>query len=1095
MANITTNTTMDNAAEDFVDQAITQVATWLKRAEELETRTDRNTMAQLRDLVLDDDGVNFVMQFVDRIARPENNAVAADQLRLLVESAPLPSFLSTIDRTLLSIGARLALKLPAIVMPLARLRMRSIVGHLVAPADQQALGKHLSSQRSDGYEVNVNLLGEAVLGEQEAESRLERLVELLHQPEIDYVSVKISAVASQLNHWDYDTSLERVIERASLLFDAARAVQPPTFINLDMEEYHDLHLTVEAFKAALGTPERLNHDAGIVLQAYLPDVFPILQNLVEWANQRHARGGGTIKIRLVKGANLAMERVDAALHGWVQAPYQTKVESDANFRRCLDWILYPDHLRGVRIGIASHNLFDVAWTKLLSEHRGVTDRVQFEMLQGMAPAHAKAVNEADAGAASPPMLLYTPSVADDDFDVAIGYLFRRLEENASEENFMRSLFDLTADSEEFAIQTALFRQGVTMRNSVHEGPRREQDRSSPKAVSLPHHTFTNEPDTDPTLKANRDWIARVRTTKATPCRTQLSTSIAEVTTCVTTARNASQRWATTPLVERRRILHRVADGLNVRRGELIATMMAEASKTISEADIEISEAVDFARWYGNHGLELGSVEGASFKPFGVVAVIPPWNFPVAIPAGGVLAALAAGNSVIFKPAPQTPRCAEIVAEVCWASGVPADVLQFLRVPDDDAGQHLVQSVDAVILTGSTETAQLFRTWKPDMRLLAETSGKNALIITPSADLDLAANDLVRSAFGHAGQKCSAASLAILVGDVYSSERFRRQLIDAAQSLTIGPAKDLSTDIAPLVDGGNNRLQHAASSLEGDQQWLLKPVVDGDTMSPGILDGVAVGSWFHRTECFGPVLGLMHAKNLGDAVRIANSSDFGLTGGIHTLDPSEMHHWMEHIEVGNGYVNRPITGAIVQRQPFGGWKRSSVGLGAKAGGINYLTQLGTWAPTPNENDYQAQWDNHFSKEHDDTGLECEANIFRYCPLAAIGIRIANTANQTDIDLVEHAANVCGVPTHVSRATDETPGDFIQRMVALKVERVRLIGPIDDQDLYIEAIRAGIHLVETPVTPAGRIELQHYLREQAISITLHRFGNLINSLVRP
>ncbi len=848
-------------------------------------------MERLHALIDDEHGVEFVMQFVDRVARPDGNRTAADQLAAIVDGTRLPAFLTPIDRAMLRIGARLAPRAPDLVVPLARRRMRAIVGLLVAPAETGALTAHLARQRQSGYDLNVNLLGEAVLGEREAEARLTRLIRLLALPDVDYVSVKISAIASQLNHWDHEGSLRRVRERIARLVDAAAAVDPPTFVNLDMEEYHDLELTVAAFRAVLDEPGRRHLDAGIVLQAYLPDVFEILGELVGWAGRRHDDGGGTIKIRLVKGANLAMERVDAAMHGWEQVTYSTKVESDANYRRCLEWALVPERLRGVRIGVASHNLFDVAWAKLLADERGVASRVQFEMLQGMAPGQARAVNESTAGTAASALLLYTPAVAADDFDVAIGYLFRRLEENASADNFLRSLFDLRPGSRDFEEQEALFRDGMAMRHTLRSGPARTQDRAAPISPWSVDEPFRNEPDTDPVLRANRAWIASVAGDAPTACREPLTTDVEELDRRIDAARRGAAVWRAVGAQTRRTVLRRVGDELARRRGELITAMMHEASKVFSEADVEVSEAIDFARWYADRGAELGAVHGAGFEPFGVVGVVPPWNFPVAIPAGGVLASLAAANAVVFKPAPETPRCAEIVAEACWAGGVPEGALQFVRTPDDHVGRHLVESVDAVILTGSTVTADLFRSWKPDIELRAETSGKNALIITPSADLDLAAHDLVRSAFGHAGQKCSAASLAILVGEAYESPRLRRQLVDAVQSLTVGSSLDLGTDVPPLVGGGNERLHRAATRLDAGERWLVRPVVDGATISPGIRDGVQPGSWFHRTECFGPVLGLMRAPDLDAAIDIANSGEFGLTGGIHSLDPTEVERWV------------------------------------------------------------------------------------------------------------------------------------------------------------------------------------------------------------
>jgi RHH-type proline utilization regulon transcriptional repressor/proline dehydrogenase/delta 1-pyrroline-5-carboxylate dehydrogenase len=491
----------------------------------------------------------------------------------------------------------------------------------------------------------------------------------------------------------------------------------------------------------------------------------------------------------------------------------------------------------------------------------------------------------------------------------------------------------------------------------------------------------------------------------------------------------------------------------------------------------------------------------------VVAVIPPWNFPVAIPAGGVLAALAAGNAVILKPAPQTPRCAELVAEACWAAGIPRDVLQFIRTPDDEVGQRLVTSADGVILTGSLDTARLFLSWKPDLVLFAETSGKNAMIVTPHADIDLAVADLVSSAFGHAGQKCSATSLAICVGDVYESPRFRRQLVDSIESLDVGRADLAATSISPIIEPPTDRLHRGLTALDDGEEWLVEPEQlsnDRRLWRPGVRLGVKPGSWFHQTECFGPVLGVVKAADLTEAIAIQNASAFGLTGGLHSLDAAEIDRWSDAVEVGNAYVNRGTTGAIVRRQPFGGWKRSSVGPGAKAGGPNYVAQLGTWRSSAGEvgttsgeafvaaaaESDRRWWRDHFAVEHDPTGLFCEANVFRYRPLPTVAIRIGAGAEPGAVQRALAAAAVCSVPATVSSIEDESDAEFIDRVASDGIERVRVVGAVTDE-LRNAAARHLVHLADAPVTASGRIELLHYLREQAISRTLHRFGNLLTA----
>lgn len=1083
-------------ASTVIDPAIALVDRWLVEAEAHETRRSRRTMKRLEGVVVDPDGLAFVMAFIDRVARPDDQRVAADELRAVVRAGRLPAFLSPADQLLLRAGAALGPALPMIVIPLARRRMRAIVGHLVAPAQRDELARHLAEQQAAGWASNVNLLGEAVLGDAEATRRHAALIDLLAQPDVDYVSVKLSSVVAQLNPWAWNDSLSRVTDRLADLVDHAKGADPPTFINVDMEEYHDLELTLEAFERVLGAPERLDVRAGIVLQAYLPDSLPALQRLSAWAAARADQGGAPVKVRLVKGANLAMERVDAALHGWEQAPYTTKADTDANYARCIDWVLHPGRLRGLRIGLASHNLFHVAWTMLLASERGVADRVQFEMLQGMAEAQAASVAASLPGTNRP--LLYTPAVDPDDFDVAVGYLFRRLDENAAPDNFMRALFELEPGSDTFAAEAERFRRSVLERERPSVGARRTQARSDhPTRAFSPGEPFRNDVETDPTLPRNRMWLAAAREFVPASLPRSPAPDPAAVDAAADRARRAQRTWAARPAHERRDHLHRVGDELDARRGLLLRTMADEAGKTMAEADVEICEAIDFARYYGERATDLAH-RGVEFVPFGLVSVVPPWNFPVAIPAGGMLAALAAGNAVLFKPAPEAVRCASVIHDAILAAGVPPDLCAFVPARDDAAGRRVVEAGDAVILTGSIETAELFRTWDPGLRLFAETSGKNAMVITPHADVDLAVADLVRSAFGHAGQKCSAASLAILVGSTYESPRFRRQLVDAVRSLRVGSADDPATLMGPLIGPPNDRLKRGFTDLGAGESWLLEPrCVDTDRnlWTPGVRLGVRRGSWLHRTECFGPVLGLMQAQDLDEAIAIQNDSEFGLTGGLHSLDPGEIERWTEAVQIGNAYVNRHITGAVVRRQPFGGWKRSSVGPGAKAGGPNYVAQLGTWRPTEPEpidgvgDDFDRAWAEHFAVEHDPTALFCESNVFRYRRLDRIVLRFGPRSDQHRLTLARRAAAVAGVEVIESDAGSESDEALAARLGALAVERVRVVGTPVGPALRAAANAANVHLADSPVVTIGRIELLHYVREQAVSTTLHRFGNLL------
>jgi RHH-type proline utilization regulon transcriptional repressor/proline dehydrogenase/delta 1-pyrroline-5-carboxylate dehydrogenase len=328
----------------------------------------------------------------------------------------------------------------------------------------------------------------------------------------------------------------------------------------------------------------------------------------------------------------------------------------------------------------------------------------------------------------------------------------------------------------------------------------------------------------------------------------------------------------------------------------------------------------------------------------VVAVVSPWNFPLAIPCSGVAAGLAAGNTVILKPASDTVLIAYLLCECFWAAGVPRSALQFVPCSGATVGQQLVshEAVDAVVLTGGTATALEMLRRKPTMRLLAETGGKNATIVTALSDRDLVIKNVLHSAFSHSGQKCSATSLLVLEEEVYHDAKFRDMLVDAVESLRVGSAWELPTKINPLIRPPSGDLERALKELEPGESWAVMPRlhVDGNPhlVSPGVKWGVQPGSVTHGTEFFGPILGVMPTKNLNEAIDLVNATGYGLTSGLESLDDREHQIWREGIRAGNLYINRPTTGAIVLRQPFGGMGKSAFGPGIKAGGPNYVAAL-------------------------------------------------------------------------------------------------------------------------------------------------------------
>ncbi len=1154
------NDKLPGLAVELAAELLEEATRGLKWGERMQAR-------QMAAMMHDAAGKAFTFAMADQVFRPPTASREAKRFRDLIEDYGVPHYLSLGARVAMKAGEMASAAVPEVVMPLVAEKMRQESSSVILPAEEGKLRRHLQRRRRAGMRMNLNQLGEAVLGEEEANHRLESNLARLADPDTDYISVKISAIFSQIHLVALEETLTEIKKRLRQLYRAAmrykRSGGGNKFVNLDMEEYRDLRLTCAAFREVLEEPEFHALEAGIVLQAYLPDAWPVQKDLNAWALKRVDAGGAGIKIRIVKGANLAMEKVDAEIHDWPLAPYHSKVEVDANFKRMLHEGCKPENARAVCLGVASHNLFDIAYGLLLRAREGVEDRVEFEMLEGMANHQARTVRDAAKG-----LLLYAPVVKREDFHSAIAYLVRRLDENTSPENFLHDLFGMRPGDAAWERQKERFLNACAMIDSTHAGPQRVQDRPSEERPPLPlDHPFHNEADTDWSLPRNVSWVRdRVKLRRlegpvfvplqiggetcngseeaeaADPSRPGVIAyrhalgGAAEVERALAVAVSARASWVAKGFEVRAEILADVAAAIARGRGDAIAAMVMDAGKSVMEADAELSEAIDFADYYARFFSRPGTFDGVTCDPLGTVLVTPPWNFPYAIPCGGILAALAAGNTVILKPAPETVLTAWVMVNALWEGGVPRDVLQFLPCPDNEIGRSLVTDprVGAVILTGAYETARMFLSWKPDLRLFAETSGKNALVITAAADPDLAVKDLVKSAFGHSGQKCSAASLAIVEAELYDDPGFRRRLRDAAASFKVGSSWEFDSIVTPVIREPGEALHRALTTLDEGEEWLLEPrMFDGNPClwSPGIKLGVQPDSWFRRTECFGPVLGLVRSDNLDDAIRIQNSSEFGLTGGIHSLDPAEVEAWRERVEVGNAYINRPITGAIVQRQPFGGWKRSCFGPGAKAGGPNYVAQFAVWrdeglpqlradpsaevfalwkalvALLPDAtgdlaaaSGSDAWWmANEFGIARDPSALDCETNLFRYRRFDRCLLRATEALDDAGVARLLLAAAAAGVEVELSLSPDrkfpmpglkirnETTAAVCRRLTGSGYGLLRVVAP--DEELSTAAIAAGVRLVSHAPVLSGKLELPAFFREQAISETRHRHGSVL------
>ena len=1174
-----------------------------ERAIALQTPQEKRQQAELERMMESPHDRATLVQLTDQAFRSTRAARAAEQLTHILDVQGVPRFFSVVERTLLKGFQSFGAYLPGVALPLVKERMREETANVVLPAEPELLSAHLAARRDEGVRMNVNLLGEALLGEREASARLDAYLEALRLPELEVLSVKISTLYSQLSPLAWERSLEVLCERLERLYRAAAAARYARadgrvvrkFVYLDMEASRDLPITVEALLRTLSGPGFEDVEAGIALQAYLPESIAMQRRINDFARSRVAGGGAPLTIRLVKGANLEMERVEASLRGWPQAPFPLKELVDASYKRMLHEGMHPQNLSAVRLGVASHNLFDLAYALVLAAESRHGDHVQLEMLEGMANHERRALLEDGAE-----LLLYAPATRKRNFVHAIGYLVRRLDENTGPDNFLRHAFKLEVGSAPWQELETQFLRSFAHIEELSDRPRRSQDRRAP-APARPDSDdaqparvadFEGEPDTDFALPWNRDWahgilerwkprfgeaateiplvVAGRRVEDRRPLRECLDpsrpgvvvaryreASEADLEAALACAKRGGEGWREASSRERSRLLARVAHEIRCARGDLMGAALAETGKILAESDPEVSEAVDFVELYRRSAEELSNTLGLRATGRGVVAVVPPWNFPIAIPCGGVAAALAAGNPAILKPAPESVLVAYELCRCFWRAGIPREALQLLPCAERPLGSRLVRhpDLDTVILTGGTETALAFLRMKPEMNLLAETGGKNATIVSAMADREQAIRHVVQSAFSHAGQKCSATSLLVLEEEVYEDEGFRRMLCDAVESLAVGSAWDPATRVGPLIHAPEGALARVLERLEPGEHWAVAPrqaVDNARLLHPSVKWGVAPGSASHRTELFGPVLGVMKARDLEEAIELVNATGYGLTSGLESLDDREQTLWQGRIRAGNLYVNRPTTGAIVLRQPFGGMGKSAFGPGIQVGGPDYVAQLMrfTECGRPAANDgvsdplladlrsrvaregpattvgttelarldgaigsYDRCFRTRFEQRHDPARLLGQDNLHRYLPLPEVRVRV-----HRDDDFFDLFGRVAAARCVGSRITVSVPPgleamglDWLEELTASwagaiefveesdaelatvvregQTERVRYAAPERVPPEVFGAVReSGQFVARAPVLAEGRIELLWYLRQQTLSRSYHRYGNL-------
>ena len=958
-----------------------------------QTRSQNNLFSRLRDQMRWDDkvlewtmanpGLRVQMfSFIDAIPALQSKAEIANHFQqyMSAEEVELPSALKGM------INFSDANSLPAqtaaatITKAVETLAYKYIAGEKI-----EEVIKTIDRLRKAGMTYTIDLLGEAVITEAEAEDYLQGYLDLIERlaqhargtqrkagidladgeelPQVQ-VSVKLTAFYSQFDPLNPEGSKAKVCDRLRILL--RRAAELDVAIHFDMEQYRYKDLTLQILKELLLEDEfRARTDLGITLQAYLRDSYRDLKGLITWAKER----GNPLTVRLVKGAYWDSETISAIQNHWSQPVYNQKEATDLNYERMTQLLLENhEHLYAA---IGSHNVRSQALACAIAETLKIPSRrLEMQILYGMGDKLAQAlVKRGHRVRVYAPYGKLLPGMA---------YLIRRLLENTANSSFVRQNQENKSISELIAPPNAT-EIDKTIEQELWKGT------SPADWVGFKNTADTDYANTAKRLKAEQalaevkqqlgktyqpsidgeyvetdrylDSINPARSNELVGKVGQIS--VAQAEQAMEAAKAAFKSWKNTPAAKRAAILFKAADLMEQRRHELNAWICLEVGKVIPQADGEVSEAIDFCRYYAEEMRNLGSDNSAYnydlagennryfYQPKGIAVVISPWNFPFAIATGMTVAALVTGNCTLLKPAATSSVIAAKLTEILVEAGIPKGVFQYVPGKGSEIGTYLVEHQDTHVIafTGSrevgckiyAEAAKLKPGQKHLKRVIAEMGGKNAIIVDESADLDRAVAGVVQSAFGYSGQKCSACSRVIVATPVHDA--FLSRLIEATKSLNIGAADDPNVQMASVIDASarDRILEYIAKGKQESELALEMEVpAGGYYIAPTIFSGVTPEHTIAQEEIFGPVLAVMKADSFDEALEIANGTDYALTGGLYSRTPKHIERASREFEVGNLYINRNITGAIVARQPFGGFKLS--GVGSKAGGPDYLLQF-------------------------------------------------------------------------------------------------------------------------------------------------------------
>ncbi len=1119
-------------------------------------------------------GKAFFSNLMDQSFRSSSSHRIIDQISHLILQYGLPSDSSLAIKIKSFFFKIFGPAFPKIFTSLIQKKITKECLTLLCFAEKPYLHKYL--QKNKNRETIFWLIQKPSFGSKTVEKNIKNILNFIQNPQISSFCINLSNLSSNISSSLNLLAIEEVEKNLHIILQAildnpyksAKEKRQKLFF-LNFDTHKNLNLLIEIFEKLLFLEKFLKIKLGITLKAYFPESFEIQKKLIELAKKRIEKNGAPIVIRITKGSSLNLEQIEASKNNWPSPTFITKIETDANFKKMIEYGCKIDNIKAANLAVASCNIFDIAYSLFLIKENKIESYVFFEISEEKL---TRSIRNSLEKLLDNNLKISCPLVNKKDFHLVSFFVLKKINDFTNPDNFIFHLELLFPGTKNWDEQLETFKQSLAQMKYISNTLKQQQNRTIIKNETSTN--FENEPITDFSISSNIEWAKEIikkaknyipedipivingeyiydnlvglgiipSTTNNTYKYSLANESQIEKT--ITVAKQNEKSWFETPIEKRYKILSKVAQKLREKRAFFIQNIIVDISKSFEQADLEISDAIDAIEYQSKQMLNILSNKDIEWSAKGTFLIMPPWGFAVSAGVEAITSALISGNVVIYKPLEECVLISYYLANLFWEAGIPKECLQFLNCTNELFEKTVIcdQRINSVIISTSSENAKKLFMLRNGAQLIALAGGINTIIVTDMSDKEQAIRDIINSAFKFSGQKFSSASILILEKNLYDDLEFRENLKDAASNLIADSAFEINSVITPLIKTPDEKLIKALTTLDEGEWWLVKPKQDPNNprlFSCGIKYGVKADSFTKKNQLHGPILSVMRADNLVEAIKLANDSKYGLAAGLQSLDIREHSMWLKEIKAGNYYINTKITDAKIKRQPFGGYRESSFGSGYKSGGPNYILdflkakqiflpkekqpindwvnsltsflekidlstqQLGIWyASVAN----YAYWWKRLKQNLDFCKIFGQDNYLRYVPRKNITLRLTEKSFALDALRVCAAALTCSTPLEISWTSnnqlekfnwidllpmlsnvEESKEEFYKRIEEGKIKRVRLTTPASEELKKI-ASRSICHIIDNPVLANGRFELLHYIKEITITYDYHRYGNL-------